>query len=148
MKSKMAVEPKLEEMKDRSWLFYLDEDGDRVFIDDEETIADAADIWDISTEAVTGIMQSLNNVVECIVDTAIEDLEDVWQLAECGHKNALTAMAILNDDGSDDGEGFCGDDPNISESGAWEECLDCEDKDDCQDYQNHRKDNLSNSRVN
>ena len=147
MKSKMAVEPKLEEMKDRSWLFYLDEDGDRVFIDDEETIADAADIWDISTEAVTGIMQSLNNVVECIVDTAIEDLEDVWNMADCAHKNALTAMAILNDEEEDD-DGFCGDDPNTSESGAWEECLDCEDKDDCQDYQNHRKDNLSNSRVN
>ena len=142
MKNKMAVETKLEEMKDRSWLFYLDDDGDRVFIDDEETIADAADIWDISTEAVTGIMQSLNNVVECIVDTAIEDLEDVWQLAECGHNNALTAMAILSPDESEDDESdYSGDEP-------WGECKDCEDKDDCQDYQNHLKDNLSNSRVN
>lgn len=105
MKNKMTVETELEEMKDRTWLFYQDEDGERVFIDDEKSIEEAAKLWKISTEAVEGIMLSLNNVVECIVDTAIEDLESVWEVSQYAHNNALTAMAILNENSDD-----CGDD--------------------------------------
>jgi hypothetical protein len=124
MKNKLAVETELEEMKDRTWLFYLDKDGDRVFIDDPERVEESAELWKISPEAVEGIMRSLNNVVECIVDTAIEDLEDVWQTAQCAHNNALTAMAILSE--GDD----CGDDDSDNDDDAPmpnpDDCEGCE----------------------
>jgi hypothetical protein len=119
MKNKLAVETELEEMKDRTWLFYLDKDGDRVFIDDPESIEEAAELWKISPEAVEGIMRSLNNVVECIVDTAIEDLESVWEVSQCAHNNALTAMAILN---AED----CDEDTNEPIEPNEEDCRDCE----------------------
>jgi hypothetical protein len=104
MRNKMGIETKLEELKDRSWLYYEDEQGEPVFIsdDDPDTIDNAAKKWNISPEAVMGLSDSLNNVVECIVRTAIEDLEDVWSMARCAHENALTAMAILSDDNGDE----------------------------------------------
>lgn len=125
MKNKIVAQTELEEMKDRTWLFYEDEDGERVFIDDEESIGEAAELWKISPEAVEGIMRSLNNVVECIVDTAIEDLESVWEVSQCAHNNALTAMAILNTDDCDEDA----DDPIAPND---DDCKNCEwyDKDD------------------
>ena len=126
MKNKIVAQTELEEMKDRTWLFYEDEDGERVFIDDEESIGEAAELWKISPEAVEGIMRSLNNVVECIVDTAIEDLESVWEVSQCAHNNALTAMAILSE--SDD----CGDDDSDNDEPPMPNPDDCE---GCENYE-------------
>jgi hypothetical protein len=138
MKNKMAVETKLEELKDRYWLYYEKEDGTPKFIINDEDAKVAAELWHISPEAVKALSESIDNAIGYVVDIAVEDLKDVWELSRCAHDNALTAMAILNENDEDcNGDDF-----------DWEDCGDCKDKDDCSDYQNHLKDDLSNSRVN
>ena len=142
MKNKMTVETKMEEMKNRSWLYYEDDKGESVFISDDEpeTITEAAKRWNISPEAVIGLSDSLNNAVECIVRTVIDDLKDVWEVAQCAHNNALTAMEILSEENED-----CTDSDGEMD---WNDCEGCDEKEGCSDYQNHLKDDLSNSRVN
>jgi hypothetical protein len=116
MKNKITAITKIEELKDRCWLYYEDEKGEPVFIAEDEDIAEAAKRWNISTEAVKGMKQSLDNVVQCIVDTVVDDLRDVWQLADCAHHHALDAMQILLGD----------DDECEPDTPNEENCRDCE----------------------
>jgi hypothetical protein len=121
MKNKMGVETKLEELRNHDWLYFTDKDDEVIFISDDETIREAAKLWKISPEAVKGLSDSLNNVVQCIVDTAIEDLRDTWAVADCAHNNALTAMQILTGDNDDDDGG----DDNEPPEPNPDDCLEC-----------------------
>jgi hypothetical protein len=124
MKNKTTVETKLEELKDRYWLYYEKEDGTQKFIVNDEDIEVAAELWHISPEAVKGLSESLNNAIGFVVDLAVEDLQDTWNIADCAHSNALTAMAILSegDDCGDDDSDNNDDEPPMPNPDDCEGC--------------------------
>jgi hypothetical protein len=107
---------KLEKLKNRYWLHYDIEDGEPQFICNDDDINKAAELWKISPDAVRALADSLDNAIGYVVDMAIEDLKDVWSIADCAHQNAMNAMELLL--GDDD----CNEDimPNA------EDCKDCE----------------------
>jgi len=67
------VETKLEELKDRYWLYYEKEDGTQKFIVNDEDIEVAAELCIFLRKQSKDYSESLNNAIGFVVDLAVED---------------------------------------------------------------------------
>jgi hypothetical protein len=110
MRNKTVMD--LEELKNRCWLYYIDDNGRKNFICNDDDILVASEKWNISEQAVRAIKESLDNAVTCVVDLAVEDLENIYSVAECAHSGVEAIMGDCGDDGCegpDEDDGSCPD---------------------------------------
>ena len=104
MKNKMVTDMHIDELETCDWLTYEDVNGEEHFIRTDEDVANAARNWNVSSAMVKSIRTALDFMTSAIVLDLKEDLQDIWNTANCAHNNALTAMAILSPDESEDDE--------------------------------------------
>ena len=119
MRNKTVTDMHIDELLDYDWLSYEDKDGEEIVIRSEEDEKEAAKVWKTSPLAVKAMRQALDLMTMVFVDEIKNDLQDIWNTANCAHDNALTAMAILN---AED----CDEDTNEPIEPNEENCRDCE----------------------
>lgn len=83
MKTKQVIETRIEELVDYHWLsFSRDDEDDIIFVENDETIQEAAKLWKMSPEAVKAMDDALSYLVETLIEELKKDLEDIWEKVE------------------------------------------------------------------
>ena len=81
MRAVQTVETKVGELMDRDWLTYTDEAGEIQFVEDEESIKEAAKVLGITPAAVEAIKDALQYMAQTMIEALEEDLADIWNVA-------------------------------------------------------------------
>jgi hypothetical protein len=124
MKNKMVTDMHVDELLDYDWLSYEDGDGEEVVIRTDEEEQEAAKLWKVSPLAVKAMRHTLSVMTTLFVDHIREDLQNIWDMTNCAHDNALTAMAILRAENDADCGGDDSDDNEPPEPNP-DDCLEC-----------------------
>lgn len=86
MKTKQVIESTIEELRTAKFLFVRPEKeaDDGFFVDnnDKESVSKAAEILKLTPQAVEAINESLEYMVEELIDHLKADLEDIWERLE------------------------------------------------------------------
>ena len=126
MKNKTVTDMHIDELETCDWLTYEDSEGEEHFIRTDEDVNAAAKIWKVNPAMVKSVRTALDFMVSAIVLDLKDDLQDIWNMSNCAHDNALTAMAILNG-GNGDGHGDDDDsDDDEPPSPNPDDCGECE----------------------
>ncbi len=96
MKQKIVIETRIEDLKDYDWLFYETDNEDIECINDDKSINKAAELWKMTPEAVKAIRMAFDYFAETLVDTLIEDLQDIWEVANDAIEIANEAIDTVN----------------------------------------------------
>lgn len=80
MEEKTVITSRLDELTNYDWLSYILEGSDDiVIVNDEKSIAEAAELWGVTPELVKAIKEALDFMSESLIGHIKQDLIDIWK---------------------------------------------------------------------
>ena len=83
MKEETVLTSRIDELRDYSWLTFTSKDGvDIVFVNNKESVEEAAKLWGITPAAVKAINDAFDFMTESFIYHIKKDLVDIWKASK------------------------------------------------------------------